>query len=183
MTRLSAAASRRVVADDRGFLAAPTYLVAFALACIPPFDAAMQLMPFRVGQARWRFGAFGLASNAFMLTLAGFLVAFVASAVFGHRRTHRLLGYLALLGAVLTTAGLVIFGLDMLQVQRDVTLAAHLAFRVASITAAAKAGLAILTLFASARAAPRGGVHTTTRVRPETESLLIAAPTRAKRVV
>jgi len=180
---LSPVGGRRIVPDDRHVLAVPTYLVAFSLACIPPFDAAMQLLPLQIGQPRWRFGAFGLVSNAFMLTLAGFLVAFVASAVFEHRRTHRVLGFVALFGAILTTVGLLLFALDALQVQRDVTVAARLAFRVASITAAAKATLAIVTLFAAARASRRTGDATRARVVQPPDGLLVATPGRAKKVV
>lgn len=182
MTRLSPVGDRRIVTDGGNALAAPTYLVAFALACIPAFDAAMQLVPFHFGQPRWRFGAFGLVSNAFMLTLAGLLVALFASAVFEHRRTHRFLGFVALLGAVLTAGGLVLFVLDALQVQRDVTVAAHLAFRVASITAAAKASLAIVTLFAAARASRRPN-RDATKAPVHGQGVLIATPTRVKKVV
>lgn len=170
----------RIVAEGRRGLAAPTYLVALGLACIPLFDAAMQLLPYQFGHARWRFGAFGLVSNSFMLTLAGFLIAFVGSALFGHRRTHRTLRVMALVAAILTTLGLVVFALDALQVQRDVTLAARLAFRVASITAAAKATLAIVTLFAAARASH--GRRTSERAKAEPDKVLLGSPIRSMRV-
>ena len=46
-------------------LVMPTYLVAFALIVIPPFDTVMQLMPLRPGDPRWRFGAFGLLTVSY----------------------------------------------------------------------------------------------------------------------
>src|SRR5438477_5429446 len=52
-------------------LTTPAYLVAFALICIPPFDTLMQVLPLRLDQPRWRFGAFGLMSNTLMLTVTG----------------------------------------------------------------------------------------------------------------
>ena len=98
-------------------LATPTYLVAFALTCIPPFDALMQVLPLRIHDPRWRFGAFGLISNAMMIPVTGLLIAFIASSMFEHRVLQRTLGILSLIVAVGMTGGLIIFGLDALQVR------------------------------------------------------------------
>ena len=132
--------------EHRRALALPTYLVAFSLACIPLFDVAMQVMPMRFSTLRWRFGAFGLASNALMLVVAGLLLATLAAFWFEHGVMQRIMGTITTVLAVLITGGLLLFALDVLQVRREVTPAAVLAFTVASVTAAVKAILGIVTL-------------------------------------
>jgi hypothetical protein len=153
-------------------LAAPTYFVAFALTCIPPFDALMQALPFRIHDPRWRFGAFGLLSNAMMIPVTGLLIAFVAAALFEHRVLQRTLGILALAFAVITAGALIIFGLDALQVRQQVATPMQLAFRVASTTAVTKSILGILTLGAFGLAslkAPKGP----RREKPQRGGLII----------
>lgn len=134
-------------------LATPTYLVAFALICIPVLDALMQVLPFRLHDPKWRFGAFGLLSNGMMIPVTGLLIAFVASTMYEHRLFQRILGLLSLVAAVVVAVALVVFGLDALQIRQQVQPAAQLAFRVASTTAVAKAILGILTFGGFALAA------------------------------
>jgi hypothetical protein len=141
-------------------LAMPTYLVAFALIVIPPFDTIMQLMPLRPGDPRWRFGAFGLLSNAMMIPLVGLLLAFIAATIYEHLRTRQLLGVLALLVGFGVGGLFILFGLDALQIRQDVRPNAQLAVKVASVTAAAKAILGLITLAGFAVAAFRGAKQT-----------------------
>lgn len=126
--------------------AAPTYLVAFALALIPPIDSAMKVLPFRIGDPRWRFGAFGLVSNELMLSVTGLLIAFLATTVFEHARLRRILGILTGLAVLVIASAWIVFALDALQVRNDVRPAAALAFKVATTTAALKSLLAMITL-------------------------------------
>ena len=132
--------------ESRHSLALPTYLVAFALTCIPLFDVAMQVMPMRFAAVRCRFGAFGLVSNALMLVAGGLLLATLAAFWFEHRGMQRIMGTIASALALLLTVGLIFFALDILQVRREVSPAAALAFKVASVTAATKAIIGIVTL-------------------------------------
>jgi hypothetical protein len=155
-------------------LAAPTYLVALALTCIPPFDALMQVIPLRIHDPRWRFGAFGLMSNAMMIPVVGLLIAFVAAMMFEHRVLQRTLGMLCLAIAVVTAGTLVIFGLDALQVRQQVQPAAQLAFRVASTTAVTKSILGILTFGAFGLASFKGP-KSPRREKPQRGSLIIGA--------
>jgi hypothetical protein len=141
-------------------LALPTYLVAFALIIIPPFDTIMQLMPLRPGDPRWRFGAFGLLSNAMMIPLVGLLLAFVAATLYEHLRTRQLLGVFALLVAFGTAGLFVLFGLDALQIRQDIRPNAQLAVKVASVTAAAKSILGMITLAGFGYAAFKGAKQT-----------------------
>lgn len=150
-------------------IALPAYLVALAFLLIPPFDAFMQVLPFRIHDPKWRFGFFGLQSNALMLPMAGLLIAFMATVVFEHRALQKVLGVLSTVAAVVLIVLMGIFALDALQVRPEVKPAAQLAFKVASLTAVLKSGLGILTLIGFAYAsfkspklpraakAPRGG--------------------------
>ena len=61
-------------------LAPGAYVVAFLLFFIPFFDASLSLAPWNLASSQWRFGAFGLLSNALMLPAAGTLIA-VATAI------------------------------------------------------------------------------------------------------
>jgi len=124
----------------------PAYLVAFSLSIIPPIDAVMQTMPIRFGETRWRWGVFGLLSNAMMIPMIGLLIAFVVATVFEHRVFQRVLGALSTAFAVGTLAGLCMFALDSLQLHRDVKPAMALAFNVACTTGGLKAVVGILTL-------------------------------------
>lgn len=137
-------------------MAAPAYLVGVALLAIPPIDTIMQILPVRMADPRWRYGAFGLLSNSLMLALAGFLIIMVTAGYFDHRRTQRLLGILSLVvaGVFVIAAGL--FALDVLQLHKEVVPNAQVAYKVGSITAFIKAGLGIITLAAFGRAALSG---------------------------
>jgi hypothetical protein len=137
-------------------LVLPAYLVGFALALIPPLDAVMQVLPLRLGDPRWRFGTFGLLSNAMMIPLTGLLIIFVASTVFEHRRFQRILGILAFTLALGMLAGLGLFALDALQIRNDVSQKAALAFKVATGTAGLKATFGMFTLAMFGIAAFRG---------------------------
>jgi hypothetical protein len=145
---------RQTMAQHRQ-IAAPAYLVALAFLLIPPFDAFMQVLPLRVHDPRWRFGFFGLESNALMLPMAGLLIAFMTAVFFEHRRFQKVLGILSTIAAVAVIVALGVFALDALQVRPEVKPAAQLAFRVASMTAALKSILGIITLIGFSYAALR----------------------------
>lgn len=127
-------------------IAWPAYLVAASLSIIPPVDTVLQIIPFRLGDPRWRFGAFGLLSNAMMIPMIGLLIAFVVSSYFEHRTFQRILGVVAAVVGVAALIGLGLFALDVLQVQRDVKPTGRIAFYVAGSTASIKAILGIVTL-------------------------------------
>jgi hypothetical protein len=129
-------------------LAAPTYLVAFALTVIPLADEIMKLLPVRAADPRWRFGVFGVVSNALVLFVTGLLVAFVATTVFEHTRFRRILGIFTGVVALIIAGGWIVFVLDAIQVRNDVNPAASLAFKVAIVTASLKSLLAVVTLVA-----------------------------------
>ncbi|HEY9228895.1 MAG TPA: hypothetical protein VIP11_19740 [Gemmatimonadaceae bacterium] len=138
------------------YLSAPTYLIAFSLFLIPPLESLITVFPFRLGDARWRFGAFGLLSSSLLLSLVGLLMAVFATAVFENPRFRRVLGAIAGLLAIAVAAAWIVFALDALQVRKDVNPAAAFAFKKASAIAASKALVAIVTLITLTAAAFRG---------------------------
>jgi hypothetical protein len=127
-------------------IAWPAYFVAASLSIIPPVDTVLQIVPLRLGDPRWRFGAFGLLSNAMMIPMVGLLIAFVVSSYFEHRVFQRILGVIAAAIAAAALIGLGLFALDVLQVQGDVKPTGRTAFYVAGSTASIKAILGIMTL-------------------------------------
>jgi hypothetical protein len=156
------------------YLATAGYLVAFALLLIPILDAIFGVVPIRLGDLRWRFTAFGLVSNVAMTSLTGLLLAFFLSAFLQHRLLQRILGGLALFGAVIAAGAVVLFVLDAIQLYRDVRTDAQGAFRIASARAAIKMTLACVTLVFFAIAAYRAWPRRSRR-RAEQGVLLVGS--------
>jgi hypothetical protein len=126
----------------------PAYLVAVSMIFIPLADTWTTLFPWNVGDARWRFGAVGLISNALMIPLAGLLVAFTVAWVREQRAVMRGVALIGFFGATLCLLALVSFALDALQTRAQVRAEMRLSFNVASITAAIKTLLAGATFAA-----------------------------------
>ena len=127
----------------------PAYLVAIAIILIPLADVSTSLYPWRLMEARWRFGAVGLMSNALLLPMPGLLLAYVTATILDHRRTRRVIGILGLAAAVLCVIALGVFGLDAIQTRAGVRPELRLSFNVASVSAAVKtiiAGAAFLAI-------------------------------------
>jgi len=141
-------------------LAPATYLVGFALVCVPLADAFTSTLPSHVHDPRWRFGAVGLVSNAILFPALGALIAVSAAVAFDHRRVRRVLGVLAAVVAVLCVAALGTFVLDAIQTHGGVRANLQLSFAVASTTAALKLVIATATFAALGVAALRGPATT-----------------------
>jgi hypothetical protein len=129
-------------------LAWPAYLVAIAMILIPLADAWTTLFPWNFGEARWRFGAVGLISNALMIPLAGLLIVFVMAWVKEQRVLLRLIGMLSFVGATICVLALALFALDALQTRSQVQPQMRLSFNVATVFASIKTLVAAATLLA-----------------------------------
>lgn len=130
------------------YLAYPAYLVAIAMILIPLADSWTTLFPWNVGDARWRFGAVGLISNALMIPLAGLLIAYTVAWLRDQRLVMRTIGGIGFLGALLCVLALGSFALDSLQTRAQVRPEMRLSFNVATVTAAIKTLLAGATFLA-----------------------------------
>jgi hypothetical protein len=125
-------------------LAPAAYLVAALLIVIPLFDVTMSLYPFNPGSSQWRFGAFGLFSNALMLPAAGMLIAVATATLAVHPGLQQFLRIFCWAVAVLLVVGMAFFALDALQARPLVRPDMKLSYFVASGTALAKLALGAL---------------------------------------
>jgi hypothetical protein len=91
-------------------------LVAVASVVEPLF----RVLPFRLGEVGWRFGAVGFFSSAMSGVLFGVAVTAVIAALLGHRRVIRTLAVLLAAGSVVLLGVLVVFTLDYLQLRGTV---------------------------------------------------------------
>ena len=130
-------------------LAWPAYGVAFLLVVIPVADTVLGVLPVRMGEVAWRFGAAGMMSRAVMTPLLGLLIALTTAAVFRHRMAARVLAILSFVGTALLLGGIAVFSLDALQARAQVRPEAASAFGIASGVALAKYALgAVVTALA-----------------------------------
>jgi hypothetical protein len=141
--------------DRFRFFAWPSYLVGVSLIFIPIVDLTAHSWPLNPGSAEWRFGAIGLLSNTFIVPAAGLLIVLGVAVALEHKRLLQLLGWLCALGAVLMGITLGLFTLDAIQTRLGVKPELMTSFVVASITAAGKLMLALVTLLAFAVAGIR----------------------------
>lgn len=159
------------------YLAWPAYLVAIAMILIPLADSWTTLFPWNLGDARWRFGAVGLISNALMIPLAGLLVAFTIAWVREQRGIMRAIGLVGFLGALLCVLALGSFALDSLQTRSQVRDDMRLSFTVASITAGIKTVLGGATFLAFGLCAWRLARHSEARTSNSAAGGLFTLPT------
>jgi hypothetical protein len=132
-------------------LAPGAYLVAFLLFFIPFFDASLSLAPWNLASSQWRFGAFGLLSNALMLPAAGTLIAVATAIAAGQVRTVRVLSVLCWVAVVVLVVSTVLFSLDAMQSRRMIRPEMALSYYVASGTAMGKLVLGVLAFALLAR--------------------------------
>jgi hypothetical protein len=132
-------------------LAPGAYLVAFLLFFIPFFDAALTLAPWQLASSQWRFGAFGLLSNALMLPAAGALVAIATGIAAGQPRALKVFSVAGWLAVAILLASTVLFALDATQSRRLIRPEMALSYYVASGTALGKLLLGMLAFLFLAR--------------------------------
>ncbi len=132
-------------------LAPGAYFVAFLLFFIPFFDAALTLAPWHLESSQWRFGAFGLFSNALMLPAAGALIAIATGIAAGQPRALKVFAVLSWIAVAMLLGSTVLFALDATQSRRLIRPEMELSYYVASGTAAGKLFIGVLTFLFLAR--------------------------------
>jgi hypothetical protein len=163
-------------------MATPAYFVAFILVFVSMLNTAMSFFPFRMADARWRYGAFGIMATGLTLPIVGILLALVVAATFEHRRGQRAIGAFSLVVALVVLVSLGMFALDALQVKGQVKAPLKLNFEVATVTGTLQALLAVAALSLLGLAAFRGPKPV--RVAKEQargSGMIIGAPTPAPR--
>lgn len=149
-------------------LAPGAYLVAFLLFFIPFFDATLSLAPLHVASSQWRFGAFGLLSNALMLPAAGMLIAIATAVAAGQARMRKVLGILCWVLVAVLIMSTLLFALDAMQSRRMIRPEMALSYYVASATALGKLVLGLVSFVFLARGCRTDRVdirQTTTPIR------------------
>ena len=127
-------------------LARAGYVLAALLVIIPLFDVTGQLLPLRLGDERWRFGAVGQLSNILLVPLLGLFLIIVIATFTDGRRVKRVIGAICGVLAFVLAALSVLFILDYFQVRTIVTPKFQHATAVASTTAIIKNVFSIITL-------------------------------------
>lgn len=136
-----------VTAQQQRRLAAPSYIAAVSLMVFPIFDQLMQLVSTaKLHDARWRFGAAGLLSNLLVLPVVGLTLVFIIATAFEHRVFQRILSVLCAIAAFGLVAATGVFMLDAIQVRSLMRPEAISSWAVATGTAVAKLGVAILAI-------------------------------------
>ncbi len=142
--------------------------VAFLLIASPLADLVAAFLPVRPGEVSWRFGAYGLVTNALVTMILGLAIIMVVN---GFRQGRRAIALTATVCAVLALfliGGFALFVLDYLQLRQAVGVAARgpydsAAFK-AMIVAVLEAGVLVSMAIAGFRAsgitdAARGRRH------------------------
>jgi hypothetical protein len=162
-------------------IAWPAYLVSATIIAAPFADAFTTLYPWHPGDARWRFGAVGVLTNAATLPMVGLLTALVVAVAADHRVFRRVLSVVGFAGAALAALLVAVFCLDALQTQSAVRPEMRLSFAVAAATAGAKLLLASATLLAMGLAARHKSNEATdaNAKRPGSEPILWSSEPRA----
>ena len=134
------------------------YGVAALMIALPILEFTLTVWPPR-GAVMWRFGAYGLLTQALMLPLLGMFVALLTARLLGHRRAHLAIVLMAATAAILQAAGLAVFLLDGLQARAlarpDMQAAVSVTFVRAAIAAAVYTALWSWMAVAGYRALPR----------------------------
>lgn len=122
-------------------LTAAGYGVALSMVVIPLGDTLVNLLPARLYEPQWRFGAVGMASSGLLTPLFGLALATYVALAARHRRTLRVLSLLAGTGFLLLLLAAANFVLDAFQTRPNVVPEARARFYAASAQALAKMGL------------------------------------------
>lgn len=159
-------------------LATPAYLVCLALFLLPLVDVMTTLFPWQFAEARWRFGAVGLVSNALVLPMAALLIALAAATIAEQPRMRVAVGIVGAVATALCVLALVLFGLDAVQTRAQVRTEMRTSFHVASITAAVKTLFAAVT-FGFLSVAALKGRRNAEEAAPHRPALISVEPSRS----
>jgi hypothetical protein len=146
-------------------LIAAAYLVAVILILLPLIEVTLSVWPLRMNQTAWRFGTFGLISQAATTPLVGGVLLFATAFALGHRKTLLFSGVLAAVVALALLVSIPLFALDAVQMRAQVRAQTMRAFDLSSLLAIIKlSGLFALSLLLAI-----GAVKATRTTRIQTQ--------------
>jgi len=113
----------------------PLSAVAFLLIASPAVDLIGAIVPPRPGEVSWRFGVFGLFTNALVTPMLGLAIMQVVANLLEQSKTVRRIAVFNLILAIVLVLGLGLFILDYLQLRQAVTGSSRNAYDAAAIKA------------------------------------------------
>jgi hypothetical protein len=113
----------------------PLSAVAFLLIASPAVDLIGAVVPARPAEVSWRFGVFGLFTNALVTPMLGIAIMQVVANLLEQRKTVRRIAIFNLILAIVLVLGLGLFILDYLQLRQAVTGSSRNAYDAAAIKA------------------------------------------------
>lgn len=109
--------------------------VALLLIASPLADLSAALLPMRPTEVSWRFGAYGLLTNALVTPILGLAIVLVVCGFREQRRATAITAGLCALLALLLVAGFALFVLDYLQLRGAVGVSARGSYDAAAFKA------------------------------------------------
>ena len=100
-----------------GWAVAGLFLTAAVVGLFPVVDLVLQVWPVRLGEVTWRYGAVGIGAGYLPSPVFGVAVLVAVSYWREQAVTLRIAGYLALAAAVLILPLMLLFAVDLMQVQ------------------------------------------------------------------
>jgi hypothetical protein len=147
--------------------ALPLYLTSAVLVVFPAVDLIAQILPFRIGNQHWRFGAVGLFTERLLWPLMGVAIAVITASLLQHTRWLRVLAVLCLVTVLPGLLVLADFALIFAATWGDTQPSARSS--LAAITLAAVLKLLIAFTFLSTLAVK--AQHTARAVRAQERAL------------
>jgi hypothetical protein len=120
--------------------------VALLLIASPMADLMAALLPMRAGEVSWRFGAYGLLTNALVTPIVGLAIVEVVSGLQHRRNTTAAIAAICAALALLLVGGFALFVLDYLQLRTAVGANARGPYDSAAIKAMIVAALESIVL-------------------------------------
>lgn len=124
--------------DSDDALAGPFYGLGVLLMLVPLLDFVTSVLPLHVINLQWRFATIGLFSNFLLTPLLGMGLLITVAAVREHYRVQRLLAIANSCFALLVVGLLVLFSLDIVQLNASVPPERASEFHMAAFKAVAK---------------------------------------------
>lgn len=113
----------------------PLSAVAFLLIASPTVDLIGAIVPPRPGEVSWRFGVFGLLTNALVTPMLGLAIMQVVANLLEQWKTVRRITLFNLVLAIVLLLGLGLFILDYVQLRQAVTGSSRNAYDAAAVKA------------------------------------------------
>jgi hypothetical protein len=135
------------------YLALPGYFIALLMIVVPVVETALGVLPLRMSDVSWRFGAVGLMSRATLTPIIAMLGALVLATVLEHRLVQRTIGFVAGILGVIVLGVALLFTIDAIQMAGVVRPEGKKALIFASTEALVKFSLFTTALFLLSRAA------------------------------